>query len=302
MHPDKLFNLFGIESMPVYPYGLCLAIGLILCFVFLFVVMWRHNFNDESQYKILIIGVIGAALGILSAMLFQSFYDYLANPSGGFHFSSDMTFLGGLIGGVAGFLIVYWIYIYLIAPRAKGRILSNHMNATLTDALPFIPIAICIAHAFGRLGCFFAGCCYGVETDAWYGLPVKAGSSANVIPTQLFEMIFLVLLVIVMSVLYFRFKFNYNFSVYLMAYGVWRFFIEFLRDDYRGGVEGAALTPSQIISIVMVACGIGYIFLQAYVLDKHMKHPELHKGEEEAEEAEAAEGAETAEVEDSSEK
>ena len=100
-------------------------------------------------------------------------------------------------------------------------------------------------------------------------------TGVNVVPTQLFEMCFLLLLAGVMALLYFKFKLNYNFGVYAIAYGIWRFVIEFFRVDDRGGVDGALLTPSQILSIVMVILGVGYFFLQYYVLAKMMKHPEL---------------------------
>ncbi len=253
-----------------------MAVGLLACFGFLMFAMWKMKFNEEATDKILVIGIFGVAFGIFSAMLFQSFYNYLDDPSKGFTLRG-MTFIGGLIGGTLGFLIVYWLYIYVVAPRAKSKLLSNNMNATLTDALPFIPIGIVIAHAFGRLGCFFAGCCYGKETDSWIGLPVAATKpGVNVIPTQLFEMIFLVIIGVIMAVLYFKWKFNYNFSVYLFSYGVWRFLIEFLRDDDRGTLIGDFLTPSQFWSVLMMILGIGYIFLQIYVFDKRMKHPELN--------------------------
>lgn len=279
MHPQPLFYLFGLDSMPVYAYGICMAAGLIFCFAFLLFTMWKMKFNEDASDKILIIGVLGTAFGIFSAMLFQAIYDYIDDPSSGFRISGSMTFIGGLIGGVVGFLVLYWLYIYVVGPRVKKGFLANNMNATLTDALPFIPVGICIAHAFGRLGCFFAGCCYGIETDSWIGLPVKAYSEALVVPTQLLEMIFLVLLGVIMAILYFKFKFNYNFAVYLFAYGVWRFLIEFVRDDYRGTLIGSALSPSQIWSILMLVLGLGYVFLQRYVFERCMKHPELQKAQ-----------------------
>lgn len=279
MHPDPLFYLFG--KFPVYAYGICMALGLIACFVFLYFSMKKLRFNEEAIDKLLLISIFGAGFGIFSAMVFQALYDYIDDPSSGYSLSGSMTFLGGLIGGTLGFLIVYWVYIYLIAPRAKSKLLSNHMNATLTDALPLIPIGITLAHAFGRLGCFFAGCCYGEETDLWIGLPVAAAKpGVNVVPTQLLEMIFLLLLAAVMAVLYFKFRFRYNFALYLFSYGVWRFLIEFVRDDYRGSLFGSALSPSQIWSVVMAVLGIAYVFLQTYVFEKHMKHPELSPSKE----------------------
>lgn len=266
-------------SLEVYLYGICMAAGIIACFGFLMYTMWKKNFNDEATDKILLIGIFGTGFGILSAALFQGLYNYIDNPAGGFNLSG-MTFIGGLIGGVVSFLGVYCLYIYVIAPRTKIKLLQNNMNGTLTDALPFIPIGISIAHAFGRLGCFFGGCCYGMEAE--WGL-YCAGSYSNgiymqgpkVVPLQLFEMAFLIVLAVVMAVLYFKFKFNYNFGLYAIAYGVWRFGIEFARGDERGQFIGTALSPSQFWSIIMVLVGVGYFFLQYYVLAKHMKHPEL---------------------------
>lgn len=281
MHPEALFYFTSDHSVGapgLYPYGLCMGVGIILCFVFLLLTMWKKKFNEASSDMILIIGIFGTGFGIFAATLFQSFYNYLANPSAGFHLGG-MTFIGGLIGGVASFLGVYFLYMYVIRPRSKIKFLTKPMNATLTDALPFIPIGICIAHAFGRLGCLFAGCCYGIETDAWYGMQVAAPNShtlpIDVVPTQLFEMIFLLVLAAVMALLYFKFRFNYNFSVYMISYGIWRFLIEFVRNDSRGELVGSAITPSQFWAILMVVLGIGYIFLQKHVLAKQMKHPEV---------------------------
>ncbi len=275
MHPQPLFDLFGQH---VYAYGICMAVGIIACFAFLMLAFYLRNFNEEASDKILVIGVLATAFGIFMAMVFQSVYNYIENPSAGFRLDVSMTFYGGLIGGVSSFLIVWNLYVFVIAPRAKSKLLSNNMNASLSDALPIIPIGITIAHAFGRLGCFFGGCCYGAQTDEWFGIACQSIGGMNtgvkVIPTQLFECIFLVVLTAVMIVLYFKFAFNCNFGLYAISYGIWRFFIEFARDDHRGELFGL-LTPSQFWALVMVVLGIGYFFLYKYWLKKFMKHPEL---------------------------
>lgn len=295
MHPQPLFHLFGIESMPVYAYGICMAVGIIACFIFLMWAFWYRNFNEEASDKILIIGVAATAFGIFMAMVFQSLYNYIENPAAGFRLNTSMTFYGGLIGGVSSFLIVWNLYVFVIAPRAKSKLLQNNMNASLSDALPIIPIGITIAHAFGRLGCFFGGCCYGAETDAWYGIACQAIGGVNtgvkVVPTQLFECIFLFVLTAVMIVLYFKFNFNCNFGLYAIAYGIWRFLIEFARDDHRGDFV-AGISPSQFWSILLVVLGIAYFFAYKYLFKRFMKHPELqpslrNKGGEKAEETPA---------------
>ena len=279
MHPQALFEIFG---RPVYAYGICMGVGIICCFIFLMVAFDKRNFNDEASAKILLIGGGATAFGIFMAMVFQSFYNYLDDlekyGSAVFSLDTSMTFYGGLIGGVASFLIVWNLYVFVIAQRTKVRLLQNNMNASLSDALPIIPIGITIAHAFGRLGCFFGGCCYGAETDAWYGIACQAiglvNTGVKVIPTQLFECIFLFVLSAVMAVLYFKFRFNCNFGLYAVTYGIWRFLIEYARDDYRGSfIPG--LTPSQLWAIVMVVLGIGYFFAYKYFFKRFMKHPEL---------------------------
>ena len=271
MYSQPLFQIFGRD---VYLYGICVAIGIAACFGLLIYTMGKRKFNDYSSNVIVIIGVLSTGLGFLFAALFQALYNYIEDPAGGFNFG-DITFLGGLIGGVASFIGLYSLFMYIVHPKNSFKFLSGEMNATLTDALPFIPIGIVVAHAFGRLGCFFAGCCYGVHTDAWYGLPCAAGDSANVVPTQLFEMIFLIILAVALAVLFYKYNFNYNFSVYLISYGIFRFIIEFWRNDQRGQFLGTALSPSQIWSIVLVLAGIAYVFLYRKFFAKNMKHPEL---------------------------
>lgn len=268
MHPDPIFEIFGHG---VYLYGICMAVGIIACFVFLLFTMWYRGFNDISTDAVLFIGIFGTGFGILCAAIFQGFYNL---ADGGEFNLKSMTFIGGLIGGVVSFLAVWNLYMYVVRPRTKIKWLSGEMNATLTDALPFIPIGIAIAHAFGRFGCFFGGCCYGKAAD--WGLLCAKGKTYEVIPTQLFEMSFLFVLAAVMAFLYFRYKFNYNFAVYTIAYGIWRFAIEYARDDYRGAKIGV-LYPSQFWGIWMVIIGIAYIFAQYYLFKKLMKNPESRK-------------------------
>ena len=267
--------LFSIGNLSFHPYGLCMALGIIFCFTFLLYTFKWCNFNEEAIDKILIIGIFATAFGVFMAMVFQALYDFIESPSQGFSLGGSMTFQGGLIGGVASFLAVWNLYIFVIAPRTKHKALQNNMNASLSDALPVIPIGITIAHAFGRLGCTFAGCCHGARTDKWFGVwmhTVEFGY-AKVVPTQSYECLFLVILTGIMALLLFKWKFKYNLSVYAIAYGIWRFLIEYVRDDYRGSFVGG-ITPSQFWSIIMVVLGIAYVFIAKYWLVRFEKHPQ----------------------------
>ena len=135
-----------------------------------------------------------------------------------------MTFIGGLIGGVACFLAIYFIF------RKK-------YTARLYEVISLLPCSILIAHAFGRIGCFFAGCCYGKETDSFLGVQFP-DLPHPVHPTQLYEAAFLFVLFAVSVYLILKKDFKHNLSLYLIAYGVFRFLIEYVRGDDRGELVG----------------------------------------------------------------
>lgn len=264
MFPDTLFVIFGIQ---VDMYAILLALGVILCMVFLVFAMMREKYSRTARETIVFIGFFSIALGILFATIFQSFYDFLKEPANGFKLNGRMTFIGGLIGGVASFVLLYVLFVKLINPKLKdGNILKANMNKGIFELLAFVPMGITLAHAVGRLGCFCAGCCYGIETDAWYGIQFP-GMQTKVIPTQLFESIFLFVLTAVMMSLYFKLNFRYNFGIYGISYGIWRFIIEYFRGDDRGA-KIFGLYPSQFFSIFFVIGGIIFIFVYRYMLKR----------------------------------
>lgn len=277
MLPDPLFSIFGID---IDMYAIFILIGLIACFIFTYIAMKKSGYSSSARDMILIIGIFAIALGFLAATLTQSLYDFIAHPEDGFQFTGKMTFLGGLIGGVIVYLGLYFLYVYVINPHLKdSNLLKSDMNKGVWELLRFAPISITVAHAFGRLGCFSAGCCGGIETDAWYGIQFP-GEAHKEIPTQLFEAIFLFLISVVMVILYFKFHFKYNMSVYLIGYGVWRFLIEFIRGDIEErGKFIPGLTPSQFWAILMVIGGIAFFFIYRY-FDKKIEDRKLTSNEQ----------------------
>ena len=274
MFPDTLFTIFGVE---IDMYAIFILIGLIACFVFTYIAMRKSGYSSSARDTILVIGIFAIGLGFLCATLVQSIYDFIANPSEGFQFTGKMTFMGGLIGGVVVYLGLYFLYVYVINPRLKeNNLFKSDMNKGVWELLRFAPISITVAHAFGRCGCFCAGCCGGIETDAWFGIQFP-GENHKEIPTQLFEAIFLFIITIVMIVLYFKFHFKYNMTVYLMGYGIWRFVIEFFRGDVEErGKFVPGLSPSQFWSILMVIGGVIFFFLYRY-FDKKIEEKKTVK-------------------------
>jgi len=235
-------NLLGFENSS---YILMMILGVIFSIVIVGVYLKRVKYN---LLDLIVCALSAVFFGVIFAILFQNIYDaiehaYLNQPQ---KWTWAMTFFGGLIGGVIAFLVTYRIY-YV-----------KHNPPIINDLLKIAPCAITGAHAFGRLGCFLAGCCYGKETDSWIG--IKFVTTTNkVIPTQLFEMIFLIILTIILAIFAFKEITIYEMPIYLISYGIWRFVIEFFRGDHRGGLPG--LSPSQYVAILMFIAGIVLIVL-----------------------------------------
>ena len=79
-----------------------------------------------------------------------------------------------------------------------------------------------------------------------------ASIEKKVVPLQLFEAIFLFVLFAFLFLRAFRGK-SYCLPIYMFAYGIWRFLIEYARDDYRGTTFISFLTPSQLTALLMIA-------------------------------------------------
>lgn len=248
MLPDPLF-------LNVHMYGIMIAVGLLSAFLIISLYSKYLSIDQKLSDFVFYDGVFSVLVGFGSASLFQSLYNFLENPSKGFKLGGGITFIGGLIGGAAFFLVVYFI-------------LRKKLKINLLEILPVIPCAITIGHAFGRVGCFFAGCCYGKQTDSIFGVVFPEHTSlGKVHPTQLYEAAFLFILFGILSYLLLAKKYKYTMSVYLIAYGTFRFLLEFLRGDDRGSFLGI-LSPSQFWSAIMILIGIGWYFLQGKLTDQ----------------------------------
>ena len=226
-------------------YSVMIFLGVLACFVLFWQYKKKHNFNEKYTYDIFILACVSIIIGIAFAVGFQVLFDLLKGELRG----TAMTFYGGLVGGVITFLLGYFLVVKKIYPNAS----------IVSDIMPIAPACITVAHAFGRVGCFLAGCCYGVETDSIFGVRFPF-LDHNVYPTQLFEAIFLFILSAILFILAIKKKWIHNLALYLFSYGIFRFLLEFLRGDDRGGFL-LGLSPSQMFSVIGVSVSIILYFV-----------------------------------------
>jgi phosphatidylglycerol:prolipoprotein diacylglycerol transferase len=228
-------------------YEVCFCIGVISALAVFRIVAEKKKASAKIQNFILINGVISIIAGYASAVLFQAIYNYFDTGIFEINMSTGATFLGGLIGGVSVFLIIYFV-VGRFYFKEKEHIYFTPWLLSLAGP------AIAAAHAFGRLGCFFVGCCYGIEVKGFWGAYMNG---KEVLPVQLFESIYLFILATVLLVLQLKKPdFRFGLPIYMTCYGIWRFFIEYLRGDDRGQFIVKFLTPSQFQSVIMVTGGI----------------------------------------------
>lgn len=234
-------------------YSILITVGLIACMILIRVLSDKRGLSAKWQNFILVTMVFAVVIGYGSAVVFQALYNM--ERDGGFHItkSTGQTFYGGLIGGAAAFLLIYFGVGY---PLFRD---NEHLR-NFPDLMSIAACGVTVAHGFGRLGCLMAGCCYGRATDAWYGIEMVGIGKR--IPVQLFEAIFLFLLCGWLVIRYCEGR-QCGMPLYMMLYGTWRFFAEYLRDDYRGNSLVSFLTPSQLISLVLAVAGLILLIVEA---------------------------------------
>lgn len=244
MYP--FINIGSYCHIPVY--NLCIGIGIV-CAMLLLQYNSRINHLSERQMGMLYMAVLVTIItGFSCAYFFDAFTQRLPLFSG----KGGLTLMGGMVGGMACLAIC---------------INMSHMPVLPTFNL--LTPSFAIAHFFGRLGCFFAGCCFGKPTGFFTGVRFPTGSlpwqhyhsSLPIHPTQLYEALF----ALVLCALLLSFKPRNAFLLYMLAYAVFRFFIEYLRNDERGIIsEHLPFSPSQFLSLLMLALVLLYYTLSAY--------------------------------------
>ena len=181
--------------------------------------------------------------------------------------SGGLVFYGGLIGGV----IMGFVYV-----KQYGLDPIRYANLFI--------LAVPAGHAFGRVGCFMTGCCYGRPTDAWMGVvfpegPVHPEATEPLHPTQLYETAFNIVLFIVMLGLFYKYRTRHKpyvfIAMYMIGYGLFRFINEFFRGDLIRGIY--ILSTSQWISLFVVAFGVFLLIAKAERLPLFKKTPPRSK-------------------------
>ena len=254
MHPI-LFEIPRIEFLnwvigpiPIRLYGLMIGLGFIIG---VFLAARRAKKEGINPDRVMDLGVyvlLSAIVGSRILFVLTNLGAFAANPLDAFAlWKGGLVFYGGLIAAVP---IGIWY-------------VKRH-GLPVWQTADIVAPSIALAHAFGRLGCFFAGCCYGAPCNGpvcitYNDIHSIAPQGVPLFPTQLMESGGDLLIFAALIVLHRYKKFDGQvFWTYGLAYAVLRFIIEFFRgDEIRGLYFDNLISTSQIIAIgIFVLSGI----------------------------------------------
>ncbi len=241
-------------------YAIFLCVGVVAAVLTVRIFCDKKKIYWKLQNFCVFSAVAAVLLGYFSAVLFQALYNIKERGEFIIDTATGATFYGGLIGGTATFLLIYFGVGHFLFKKAKQNVKSFFTVADIAAA------AIAVAHGFGRIGCLMSGCCHGAITDAWYGIYMH-NLKAKAVPLQLYEALFLFALFGFFVYRLIKNK-SCNLPLYMAIYGAWRFVIEFFRDDNRGSTFVDFLSPSQLIALIMIIGAVTLYFGQKYAMKR----------------------------------
>lgn len=226
-----------IGSWRIHPHILFEALAYAIAIrLLLGIVRRQDNIAATQRSSVIVGGMVGALVGAKLLVLLQhiyliweSGYDFLLLLLQG------KTVVGALLGG-------------LIGVEITKKIIGVKESTGDAFVYPLI-----VGTAVGRIGCFLTGLSdrtYGIATTLPWGVDFGDGISRH--PTQLYEIIFLLVLMI-----FLRLRSRYSrqagdlFKFYAIAYLSFRFLIDFIKPDFH---------PFLGLSAIQIACLLALVY------------------------------------------
>ena len=240
--------LFSLGPITIYSYGLMIAVGLIAGYILALWTAKKLHCNKKHMDNLLFTILISGFLSSKILYLLTNLSKFLEDP--GFILDSlggGWVVYGGILGGILG-----------------GYFYTRKHHLPFLRYFDWTMPSFALSQAFGRIGCFLAGCCYGCETTSHFSVVFPQGSLAPsgipLVPTQLMSSAFDFCLCIFLVSLIRKKKWDGQIGcAYLIIYSFGRFIIEFFRGDLIRGSVGF-LSTSQFISIFTFAMGLAIWF------------------------------------------
>lgn len=236
-------DLISIGGLTIHGYGLMIGLGIIAAYL---LTESRAKKKGLDSDPLLSIGLWGVAAGLISAKLLYYitiFDEILADPGLLWNLSDGFVVYGGIVGGIFG-----------------GWLCCRRKKLPFFRYFDLVMPAVALAQGFGRIGCFLAGCCYGLQMECPISIVFTqsdfAPNGVPLLPTQLISsgLDFLHCGLLLYAAERCRYDGRVS-ALYLICYSIGRFGLEYLRGDLIRGSVGSFST-SQFISLFILAAGV----------------------------------------------
>ena len=236
--------LFSFGAFHLYSYGLSVAVGVLLALFLMTRRAQKEGFPKSDEvldlaFAILVWGFVGARL----FYVLQNLSFYASYPLKIFAvWEGGLIFYGGALASILGF----WRTV-------------RKLHLPFWKTLDFIVPYGALAHAFGRIGCFLNGCCYGKACVLSWAVRFPE-VAYRVHPTQLYEAFYDLALFVFLLVRRKRSRFEGEIGLlYFIFYGMGRYLIEFVRQP--AGWMWMGLTSNQWLSAAIIA--VSFVLFQS---------------------------------------
>ncbi|HPU01064.1 MAG: prolipoprotein diacylglyceryl transferase [Firmicutes bacterium] len=237
--------LFHIGDFPIYSYGVMISLAVLIIAIFMSRESSRWEIHPDHTLEAIIFAVIGGLLGSRILYVLLNWEHYRENWKDIFFARFEgLTFYGAFLGGLLAVLL--W---------CRWRKVSFFKFTDM--AAPYM----ILGYAFGRIGCFLNGCCYGRISHLPWAVVLPEVDDLPRHPVQLYAVIGSIIIFIILKWLQ-RYRFFHGFQLLALCalYGMLRFTTEFFREE---PVIWMGLTLAQIVSLGLAIVSLSlmlYIF------------------------------------------
>jgi prolipoprotein diacylglyceryltransferase len=216
-------------------YGLCIFISILAGLFVIYKKSYILKLNRLELLALILYCLLGAIFG-------AKYFTFMVNP-GKFNYEFNFFEVGlSSYGAVIGILILLFIY-------------SKQYKKDFCKIVNIIGVALPLMYAIGKIGCFLAGCCYGIEYNGLFSITYKYSLSApngiSLFPIQIVETIVFTLIFLFNSYL-FKKKDNNLIAYSFILCGFAKFLLDYLRNSHINVI----ISVNQIVSIAFILIGI----------------------------------------------
>ena len=217
---------FVIKESKFNFYGFFIVLSLVLSILYVYFFLMKQKVEKRL---ILLSGIL-----VIPFVLLGGKYLTILTSKGNINLiTAGLSSYGGVIG-----LIISTLIFEKITNEKK-------IKTAYILSLPLM-------YSVSKLGCFFAGCCYGIKYNGIFNIKYENLYSYTVFPVQLLETISFLIIFIILNIIYKKTK-TKNIIWYTILFSA---LIKFALDYLRISHTGILLSTNQIISIVFVMISI----------------------------------------------